>query len=160
MALLNKNTEQKKKKAILRWPIFALGITLLIFALQRGEIKEAILSFAIGAAGGFALDWVGVAKLKLWLYTKQKFLSKPYFGVVIQTWGILGMATNLIWNWAHMPEIVVFFCITLGLFALHEIPNLKTESWRYSVPMWIVIPGWLPLILAFRAVYLLLSQLV
>lgn len=160
--VLLKNIEEKsrqEKRAILRWPVFALGVTLFIFALTRGEIKEVLLSFVIGVSGGFVLDCIGVATLKLWIYTKQEFLSKSYFGVVIPAWGILGMAINLIWNWVHVSEIGIFSFITLGLFILHEIPNLKTESWKYSVPMWMVIPGWLPLVLGVRIIFLTLSHM-
>jgi len=150
----------QKKRAILGLPILGLGLTLLILALTRGEIKEATLSFVIGAFSGFLLDCLGVAKLKLWIYTKQEFRSKSYFGVVIPAWGIFGMAINLIWNWVYISEIAAFFAITLGLFTLHEIPNLKTKSWKYSVSMRVVIPGWFLLILGLRAVFILFSQLV
>lgn len=158
--VIKKETEIEKKRPRLIWPLSVLGVVLFCLALTKGEMKEATLSFAIGALGGFILDYVGVAKLKLWTYTNQKFLSKSFFGIIIPAWGIFDMTINLIWNWLLISEIAAFSCITLGLFTSHEIPNLKTKEWKYSVPMWLVIPGWLPLIMGFRLVFILFSQLV
>jgi len=160
LVLSNGNRENgKKNRGLIRWPIFALGLGLAIFALSKGEIKEMLLSFALGALGGFLLDCFGVAKLKLWFYTKQPFLSKPYFAIVIPAWGIFSMTVNLLWDKIPFPEITTFSLLTLGLFSLHEIPNLKTESWKYSVPMKIVVPGWLPLVWGTRILFLFLSPL-
>jgi hypothetical protein len=158
LALSNKNG--KKNRGLIRYPIFALGIMIAIFALLKGEIKEATISFSIGALGGFILDCIGVAKLKLWYYTKQPFLSKSYFAIVIPAWGIFSMAVNLLWNKIPFPEIITFSLLTLGLFSLHEIPNLKTSSWKYSVSMKVVVPGWVPLVWGVRIIFLLLQPLI
>ena len=165
MALSNRNRDKnrengKKNRGLIRWPIFALGLILVFFALNKGEIKEAIISFVIGASGGFLLDCIGVAKLKLWFYTKQPFLSKPYFAIVIPAWGIFSMTVNLLWDKIPFPEITSFSLLTLGLFSLHEIPNLKTESWKYSVSMKVVVPGWLSLVWGTRILFLFLSLLI
>jgi len=143
----------------IRWPIFCLGIILTILAINWGEITQALLSFLIGVVGGFLMDCLGVAKLKLWYYTKQPFLSKSYFGVVIPCWGIFAMTIDLLWDRIPLSEITTFSFMTLLLFSIYELPNLKTKSWKYSVSMKIVSLGWLPLVYGTRIIFLLLSSL-
>jgi hypothetical protein len=70
------------------------------------------------------------------------------------------MAVNLLWNKIPFPEIITFSLLTLGLFSLHEIPNLKTGSWKYSVSMKVVVPGWVPLVWGVRIIFLLLQPLI
>ena len=142
---------------MLRWPILALGIILFFTAFLKGQIINAIFIFAISAIIGFIMDYLGMAKLKLWKYTRQEFLKPSYFCIVVPAWGVFGMAINFFWNWIHLPEILVFIIITIGLFSFYEIPNLKTKSWEYYVPIWVVMFGWLPLIFIFRTLFLLIS---
>jgi hypothetical protein len=156
LALLNKEQKKENKKGILRWPMFALGIILFFTAFLREEITSAIFIFTISAIIGFIIDCLGVAKLKLWRYTKQEFLKPSYFCIVVPAWGVFGMAINFFWNLIHLPEIIVFIVITTGLFSFCEVPNFKTKSWEYYVPIWIVMFGWFPLIFIFRILFLLI----
>jgi len=156
LALFNKNQKEANKRGMIRWTILALSVALFFIASLKGELNIAIITFILGAIVGFFIDCLGVAKLKLWKYTKQEFLKKEYFFIVVPAWGALGMAVNLIWNWIKIPELILFAVITLSLFSLHEIPNLKTKSWEYRIPMRLVIIGWIPLILAYRIIFLLL----
>jgi len=148
-----------KNRGTIRWLIFALGIIIAILAIVEGEVFKAIFSFLLGMIVGFLLDCLGVAKLKLWYYTKQPFLSKSYFGIVIPAWGVFSMALNFLWDKIPFSQIATFSLITVFLFSLHEIPNLKTQSWKYSVSMKVVIAGWIPLVYGIRVIFLLLSSI-
>ena len=138
-----------------RWFVLLAGIALLLFAYWRAEIAEAFIAFLVGIGGGLLLDWIGVAKFHFWEYSRQPFPSWKYFAITLPCWGILGMAINLLWNWIAIPWLA-FLLITVTLMALHELLNLKTKSWEYFVPFWLVVVGWIPLILSFRGVFILL----
>lgn len=159
MVLSNKNREQKKenKKGTMRWLALLTVIILIPVAYLKGEVIDVALAFIIGAFGGFLIDYVGIMKLKLWKYPRQKFLNIEYFGIVVPSWGILGMTINLLWNWIYAPEILILLGITLALLILYEAPNLKSKSWEYYAPTWLIGTGWFPMILGFRTIFLIFS---
>ena len=140
-----------------RWFYFPGGLLLLAFAYPRGEVKEAVLAFILGAAGGFALDYIGVAKLHLWQYPRQPFGSFKYFAITVSCWGIFNMAVNLFWDRTGAFWLA-FLVVTIVFLIVHEFPNTKMQSWTYSVPLWVVGVGWIPLILVFRGVFVLLQR--
>jgi hypothetical protein len=126
-----------------------LGIGVLLPVVFRGEMQYATIAFLIGLPYGLLIDFVGV-KLGLWKYGGSKWV---YFMITVPCWGAFSMAINLIWNWIKNPWLA-FPIITVGLFSYLELPNLKTKSWTYSVPLWFVAIGWIPLVLSFRVVYI------
>lgn len=142
----------------MRWFVLAGGIILGILGFLRGELWEAGISFCTGLAGGFALDLLGVEILKLWYYPRQPFPSKLYFLITLPSWGVFGAAVNLTWNsMGSMSLFVSSTTIIIGLLLFHEVPNLKTKSWVYRTPSWVVILGWIPLITFFRMLYVFLT---
>lgn len=137
----------------IRWLMLVLGIAVLLPAIFRGETRYAIISFVIGMIYGLLIDFVGINLVHFWEYPTSSKLV--YFAVTVPCWGIFSMAINLLWNWIKSPWLA-FIVITTGLFLLLEIPNLLTRSWIYYVPMWFVIIGWVPLILSFRIIYVVI----
>lgn len=146
-----------------RWLIplwFLLILPLIAFDLM--EDHKIVLSFIVGAIGGFLLDVLGHT-LGLWNYPRQPFLSRDYFMLVIPAWGVFGSQINVSWNLLREYLItfpdwtlsIVFTSILLAvlLFCVYEIPNLYRKSWEYSVSLEIVAIGWIPLILYFRILY-------
>lgn len=141
----------------MRWFVLIGGITLFILGLFRGELWEVGISFIVGLAGGLLTDIVGVGKFKLWHYPRQPFPGRHYFLITLPAWGVFGVAVNLTWNWMGSVSLLISSAaITTGLFLFHEVPNLKTKSWVYRAPSWIIVLGWLPLILFFRVLYVFL----
>jgi hypothetical protein len=104
---------------------------------------------------GLLIDFVGINLMHFWEYPDRSKLV--YFAITLPCWGIFSMAVNLIWNWIKPPWLASVV-VTTGLFLLLEIPNLLTRSWVYYVPMWFVIIGWVPLILSFRIIYLVIAD--
>jgi hypothetical protein len=150
-----------------RW--FIPGWIIVIFLFKELiEPKVAILSFFVGMLNGFILDTVA-HRLKLWSYPRQPFLSKNYFLLVIPAWGVFGSQVNVMWNlvrehwmnieWLSGVTITTIF-LTFSLFVLYEIPNLYRKSWQYSTSLTKVLPGWVLLILFFRAFYKILYLIV
>ena len=137
-----------------RWIVLVIGIALLWVASEKGEMRNASIAFGIGAAGGFLLDAIGT-KFRFWVYLRQPFLSSKYFLIVLPAWGVFGMAVNLAWDWWGVTPWLALTIITIGLFILHEIPNLKVKSWEYNVPLWFVFLSWVPLVGSFRILFLL-----
>lgn len=145
-----KKTRRKERQMIqIRWIMLVLGIAVLLPAIFRGEIRYAIISFVIGMICGLLIDLVGVNLMHLWEYSGSKVV---YYMITVPCWGIFGMSINLLWNWIKLPWLA-FIVITVGLFLLMEAPNLQTRSWIYHAPTWLVIIGWIPLILSFRILY-------
>lgn len=157
LALSNKNKEEANKKGICRWVSLIVGITLFFIAFFKGELVTAFLTFVIGALSGFVIDCIGVGILKLWRYPRQEFLKIEYFGLVVPAWGVFGMLINLPLNWIPVPELLSFTVITVSLLVFYELPNIKIGSWKYRVPAWVVILCWIPLILAYRFLFLSFS---
>ena len=133
----------------IRWLMLLFGIAVLFPAILREEIKYAAVAFIIGILYGLLIDLVGVKVMRLWKYTGQQ---KQYFMITVPCWGTFSMAINLVWNWIGEPWLA-FIAIIVGLFVFLELPNLKTRSWTYNAPMWLVGIGWIPLILSFRVLY-------
>jgi len=136
----------------MRWFALTCGFLLFPVAYFQGEIREAMIAFLLGMFCGFSLDLFGVGRLHLWNYPRQPFLGKKYFAFVVPAWGVFGMQINLLWNWLEIPWLT-FIVLTVGLFAMYEIPNLKTGSWQYQSSMRLVGIGWWPLILYFRIAF-------
>ncbi len=148
-----------KKTFKWRWITITLGPLLFFIAFRQGEFLSACLSCAIGIIGGFLIDLIVVQKLGFYSYPKQEFLTKDYFRIVLPAWGVFGMTINLPWNWLVGTGIQFYSCImlTVALIVFYELLNFKSVSWKYYVPKWIVILGWMPMIIAFRTTFLLLS---
>ena len=127
-----------------------LGIAIVILAIFLEEMQYAIVAFLIGLPYGLLIDFVGV-RLRLWKYGGSKW---EYFLITVPCWGVFSMTINLLWDWIKNPWLA-FPIIAIGLFSYLELPNLKTKSWTYSVPLWFVAIGWIPLVLSFRGIYIL-----
>lgn len=138
----------------MRWFGLITAIILIPLAYMTGETVEAFIAFIAGAFLGLFIDYIGIEKLKLWRYPRQLFLSRKYFLIVIPAWGVFGMIINLFWIWFNVKALFMF--ITLGLLILYEFPNLNSKSWEYYTSSKIVIIGWFPMVILFRATFLFL----
>jgi hypothetical protein len=138
------------------------------------EIAKIAIACPIFGAIGYAIDWLGAVKLKLWGYSRQLFGKTNYYTLVISGWIILSVAINAFWNWCqstpalaqvagyfNVGEInfldsqVLIFAVVYAVFVgLCEIPNFKTKTWTYNAPWWLVLSGWIPLIGLIRLIYL------
>lgn len=114
---------------------------------------------------GYAIDWLGMAKLKLWVYSRQPFNKGSYYALVVTGWAILGVAINQFWNCCHSlidfepsislaERIITFAAVYLIFVGLCEIPNLKTKTWTYNASWRLVLIGWIPLLGLIRLIYL------
>jgi len=139
----------------LRWLILIYGIVLLLIAGLREEIMDAVLAFCLGVSSGFLVDWLGIKKLEFWDYPRQPFLGLRYFAITLPDWGVIGMMINLLWNWIEASWLS-FIAVTIAIFLTHDLPNLKTKSWNYYAPLWLVVAGWLIFILLSRVLFLAL----
>lgn len=139
----------------LRWLILLCGIVLLLIAWLRGETIDAAIAFSLGAFAGFFIDWLGMKVLRFWDYPRQPFLHWKYLVIALPDWGVIGMMINLLWNWVETPWLA-FPVVVVALFVTHDLPNLKTKSWHYYVPMWFAVTGWLGFILLSRVAFVAL----
>jgi hypothetical protein len=154
----------------IRWLIFTLGAILVFVAILLGDIANAAINFGIGVILGLLIDLVGiklarrVLNINLWQYTRTRFPTRQYFTVVLPCWGVLVMSINLICDWfteyTTVVPWIVLIAVIVVLFSFHELINLKTKSWEYNAPMWLVAIGWPLLVLFIRAVYLLPQYLI
>lgn len=134
---------------LIRYWMLVLGIGVLIPAILKGEMRDVVIAFLIGMPYGLLIDWVGAEVMRLWKYAGS---LRGYFLITVPCWGVFDMAINLFWNWIT-PSWLAFIVVTIGLFAYLELPNLRTRSWLYDAPLWLVGLGWIPLILSFRILY-------
>jgi hypothetical protein len=141
-----------KSKGVMRWFALICGLLFFTTAYFQGEIKEAIVAFSIGMLCGFSIDLIGVKKFHFWNYPRQPFWGKKYFAIVVPAWGVFGLTINLFWDWLNIPWLS-FVVLTIGLFGLYELPNLKTNSWKYNTPVWLIGIGWWAQILYFRIIF-------
>lgn len=135
----------------IRYFMLVLFIVVLVPAILKRRVKDAAISFVIGLIFGSAIDFVGSYLLRLWDYAGPTWV---YVLITIPCWGVFSMAINLLWNWIENPRVALPV-ITLGLFSYLELPNMITGSWIYSMPLWFVAIGWIPLVLSFRVIYAL-----
>lgn len=156
LVLSNKNKKEANQKGISRWISLSAGIILFFIAFLKGESFIAFLTFVISAFCGFAIDCIGIGILKLWKYPRQTFLTVEYFGIVVPAWGVFGMLINMPLNWIRVDMALAIILVTISLLTFYELPNIKIGSWKYSVPVWLVIFGWIPLTFVFRFLFLLL----
>jgi len=134
------------------------AIGLLCLAYLKGELREAGIAFAIGTVSGFFIDFVGIKWLRFWEYTRHPFLSVKYFTIVIPCWGIFGALVNLIWNLMDGFEPwLAFVVLTVALLVFWEALNLITRTWKYNIPIWLMMVGWFPLIFFLRLLFVILS---
>jgi hypothetical protein len=142
----------------MRWVALVCGVLFSAVSYLRGETADAAIAFVVGMIGGFLFDCAGVGIMRLWHYSRQPFLGIKYFAIVVPAWGVFGMMLNLPWNWFNWIGLpgFVFLALTVVLFAIHELPNFKTKSWRYNAPMWLVGLGWFPMIILFRLTFIVI----
>ena len=142
------------------WLMLLLGIIVLIIAYLWGEPNTLVIFLPISGLIGWLIDDLGIRRLGFWEYTRFPYPSFRYFLILPVCWGIFGMTINFIWLtignnrwWA----IIAVYAILLGS---HEGLNQFTKSWRYKkVSLWIVVIGWFPLILFYRAVFYLIWRI-
>jgi len=157
LALLNKNQTKAGERGGFRWIILSVAIALFSVAFLRGEKMVVFLSFTIGALGGFAVDYIGIKILKCWTYPRQEFLKKEYFALVIPGWGVFGMMVNLPLSWIPGSNAITILILLISLLAFCELPNIKIGCWKYTAPTWLIVLGWIPLVLCYRFIFLLFA---
>lgn len=137
----------------IRWIMVALAIIALFVAWRRGQLRSAVLAFFVGMVWGIVLDLIlGQFLLGLWHYGDNTTPSLFYYGIIVPCWGAFGMFINVMWDWIEDWRIALVVLI-VSLFLLLEVPNLTTHSWTYSVPLWFVAIGWIPLVATHRFLY-------
>ena len=137
----------------IRWLMLVLGILVVIPAIAKGESQNVIIAFVIGMLYAvIIIDPLGVKVFRFWKYAGT---TKTYIFATVPCWGIFGILINIPWDWMHNHQWLAFSVITISLFLLMEMPNLRTKSWEYSVPLWLVAIGWIPLILSYRFLYVI-----
>ncbi|GEM_PF-2753629 len=141
-----------------RWVVGLAAIILLILAFRKGVLEAALVAFVVGAAGGFIQDAIAT-KFRWWVYTRTPFMSPLYFLITLPAWGTLGTVVVGSFWWLHkfpfLPGWSIPMIVTTALLIAYEGINLKTKSWRYYAPAWVVVAGWFPLVLGFRITYTL-----
>lgn len=154
MVLFKQGLKARKfELARMRWIILACGVVLFSTAGFYGKIREATIAFSIGLISGFFLDWLGIKKFRFWTYPRQKFLTINYFILALPDWGVISQMINLIWDWLKDPWLS-FVVVAIVIFITHDLPNLKTKSWNYFAPKWLVVSGWMVYILITRIFFL------
>lgn len=114
---------------------------------------------------GYAIDWLGMAKLNLWEYPRQPFNKTSYYALVVTGWAILSIAVNQFWDWCWTfvdfapsmlfeERILAFAAVYVIFVGLCELPNLRTKTWKYNAPWRLVLTGWIPLLGLIRVLYL------
>ncbi len=134
----------------IRWFMLVLGIAMLVLAILRQDLWCAVVAFVLGLIYGPMIDLIGSKIMKLWKYNGG--FGPGYFLITVPCWGVFSMTINLLWDWIRSPWLA--FLMLICLFTYLELPNLKTKSWAYSVPLWLVAIGWIPLVLSFRGIYI------
>lgn len=142
-----------KERGYYRWVSLAIAIAIAPYILMAGSVLESLFMFGTGMILALIIDFTGIWLLKLWVYPRQRFLSREYFGIVLPAWGVFGVATNIIWPYCG-TGFQALTISTVLLFLVYEIPNIRTLSWCYSVPLPIVFAGWFPLVAVYRLSYL------
>jgi len=137
------------------WVGWICAIGVLFLAYWRGEFRELGIAFAIGSVSGLFLDFVGTKRLRYWEYTRYRFFSLKYFVVVVPSWGVLGGLTNLLWNlMGSLQPWLILLILTCAFLLFWEGLNLRTRTWKYYAPGWLVVAGWFPLVFVFRVAFL------
>lgn len=129
---------------------FAGGLALLLAAFLASSLKYAFWGLLLGATGGFALEYMGVMWLKLWSYGGQFPKGKALLRLVL-SWGLIGMVASLLWHWISIGWLAFFLSFLFPILCW-EVPNIRKKSWQYRAPAWMVLAGWLLVLLAFRGV--------
>lgn len=141
----------------MRWIGLVVFIILLIIAWRRKDLKNYAFSLILGGLAGYVLDCIFVT-LGLWEYPRQSFMSIEYFALVVTGWSIFGAAINMINDWYMKRNWLSLIIIAVVFVTGYEVINIWTESWIYYTSWLLVILGWIPLILYFRSVYLLVVR--
>lgn len=152
-----------------RFTIFSGIFLILIAFLDESKIELLIFSFFAGMIDGLFLDLVAHSFASpLWKYPRQPFKSRDYFLLVIPAWGVFSMQINFLWNFLRLwirgewifSVSLTGAIITIILFLLYEIPNLKRKAWQYQWSLKKIIIGWPLLIIIFRLNYKILTVLI
>jgi SNF family Na+-dependent transporter len=102
-----------------------------------------------GMVGGLIIDSIGV-NFGYYYFPREPIYSLSYFVIVLPCWGVFGMLVNYLWGkWGKRKlwlEMIVTYC---PLLVFYEGANILTRSWVYTVPYYVVLAGWIPLILTF-----------
>ncbi len=141
------------------WKVrLAGGFVLLLVASLNGSLRHAVLGLAVGAVGGFLLEYVGVLRLNLWSYTGrfpkygERFPKGEAFLHLVVSWGLIGMVAALLWQWVSIGWLAFLLSFLFPILCW-EVPNIRRKSWQYRAPAWLVLAGWLLTLLVFRGVF-------
>jgi len=131
--------------------LVVLAVVTLITAVQiwyarsRGLLnkREIIMAGIVGLVLGTALDYVLGLKMGLWSYQRHLYWDASYWTVLPAMWTEFGIGTCFLWRiirprWLVIPILLIPY----------ELYGIVRDSWTYSPAWWIVILGWVPLILA------------
>lgn len=125
---------------------------------KRSLIKLCI-GLGVGALIGLTLDLILGFGVGLWYFPRQPYWSFEYWLILPFCWAVFGAMVNVAWDWAKGHFLLIFIAINTLLFLIYEIPNLVTRSWVYDAPFWLVLIGWLPMVIVTRLSYLLILKI-
>lgn len=138
-----------------RWLALVVFIFLIILIGKydthswREKVKHYGMTMLEGMVGGLIVDSIGV-NAGYYYFPRQPLYSLNYWLIVIPAWGVFGLTLNILWNQVSRAKFVRGTLITTpALFLWYEGTNLVTNSWVYTVPLWVVVMGWIPLVYVF-----------
>ena len=146
MALAGRMETSTKEEVALA----VLAVITLITILQiwytriRGILskREIIAAGIVGLVLGLALDYALGFKMGLWSYQRHLYWDVSYWTVLPAMWTEFGIGTCFLWRIIRPRWLVI-----LLLMMPYELYGIVRDSWSYTPVWWIVVLGWIPLIL-------------
>ncbi len=140
-----------------RWiACIIFAVMMVVISREQGKTAKQKISchstaFLEGMVGGLIIDSIGV-NLGFYYFPREPIYTLSYFGIVLPCWGVFGMLTNYMWDKIGKNKFLIGMSEAyIPLIVFYEGANFITGSWVYTVPNYIVIIGWIPLILTFTA---------
>lgn len=138
-----------------RWLALAIFIILLAMIAfydkknWRYKFRHYGMAFLEGMVGGLIIDSIGV-NAGYYYFPRQPLYSLEYWTIVIPCWGVFSLSLDYLWRVVGKNKFIRGTIVTIPtLFMWYEGSNLLTYSWVYTVPSYVVVLGWIPLVFVF-----------
>ncbi len=123
---------------------FAFVLTIISGRINGGRqpvIYAAIVGLITGAILDYWFGWID----GMWYYTHHTWWSLDYFLLLYPAWALNAVITWTVWlilkKTIKSEELCIIFLVIL-VAGVSEAFGLWRDSWRYTLPWWLVMFGW------------------
>lgn len=130
----------------------SLCFVVVVLFRKKLSKKHLLVAAPVTLVTGVVLDHTLGYYLGMWHYNHHPYLTVSYWSIIPISWGIFGIFTHAV---IHVVARIVKqhrrwllpLASTAAIALVSEVMGAVRSIWTYDAPYWLIVIGWLALII-------------